>query len=114
MLIKFILEKKKQSHQSDYKVKFCTNSFNKSQQTDKKNKNQIKTRAIKLMQDPDQILERQSVNSIKKASRHKQAALLNSDTTVDSIFYKLISQLNWNQLEILIEVIKMLNRAEAD
>ncbi|EAS27222.3 uncharacterized protein CIMG_12570 [Coccidioides immitis RS] len=125
-LIKFILEKKKQKEkhkqqinkklclkygQPDYKIKFCTNSSNKSQQTDKKNKNYVKTRAAKPMQDPDQILERQSVNLIEKTSRHKQAVLLNS---VNSISYKLASQLDWDQPETPMEVIKMLNRAETD
>ncbi|KJF61222.1 uncharacterized protein CIMG_13516 [Coccidioides immitis RS] len=72
-LIKFILERKKQN----YRAKFCINSSNKFQQTNKKNKNWVKTRVIKLMQDPDETLKRQGGNLIKKTSRCKQAALLN-------------------------------------
>ena len=124
------LELDKLQCQSDHRAKFCTTHTNRFQKTDEKRAASVKVRTAKPMQSPSQMLKQQGINPVEKASRcsmclsitlttpsggsMKHAVLLNSDTTVDCISYELASQLDWNQLEALMEIIEILNGAEAD
>ena len=97
---------------------------------DNKNKDRAKVKKAKSVSVLNQMQSHWAINLMKKVNRHsmcvlitlmtvlsdytKQSALLNSDTIVNCILYKLMTQLDWRQSETFIRVVEMLNGDEAD
>ena len=101
-----------QCGQEGHRVKFCINTHtqNNLPKMDNKNKNRVKVRRAKSVPVLNQTQSHQAINLMKKANRcsmcvlitlmtvsgdyTEQSALLDSDTTVDCISYKLVTQLD--------------------